>query len=165
MLQTIPAMRRKRGFEKRYTNFKEDMMSFIKSSGGIWVTFIALAMLAAGSKIALADTTTLICHMNNNPYWYEEGPTSIELNEAQSIVVVNYAAYHGKRSGYTGPPAVTRGPFQATFSADIITWQDGNGKFTINRLTGVFSGKVFFPDGRDGDDTLSYTSHAAQKQF
>jgi len=144
-------------------------MSLLKLNAGAGVILAVLAMLAATSKIALADTTTLICHMNDNPYWYEEGPSSIELNEAQSTVVVHYAAYHGKRSGYTGPSADTRGPFHATFSADTITWQESNGEngytnFTINRLTGFFGGKLFY-NGKSGGDTNSYTCHAAQKQF
>lgn len=144
-------------------------MIFIQSRGHVCAMLIVLAMLVAGSKSAWADTTTLICHMNDNPYWYEEGPTSIELNETQSTVVVHYAPYHGKRSGYTGPSAETTGPFQATFSADTITWQEKNGEsgytdFTINRVTGFFGGKLFY-DGKSGGDTNSYTCQAARRQF
>ena len=139
-------------------------MSLLKLHSGTCVTLAVSAMLLVSSKIALADTTTLICHMNDNPYWYEEGPTSIELNEAQSTIVVHYAAYHGN-AAVIRPASCNERTVSATFSADIITWQDGNGKFTINRLTGVFSGKVFFPDGRDGGDTLCYTCHTAQKKF
>jgi hypothetical protein len=144
-------------------------MSFLKFNSGAYVILIALAMLAAGSKIALADTTNLICHMNDNKFWVEEGPTTIELNEAQSSVVINYAPYHGKTPRYTGPSAVTKGPFQATFGAHTITWQEKNGEngyvnYTINRVTGFFVGHLFY-DGKDGGYTNSYTCHAGQKQF
>ena len=165
--------------DPRGTNFKEGKMTFIQSRGGKCVTLVALAMLVATSKIALADTTKLICHMNDNIYWVEEGPTTIELNEAQgTVVAINYSAYHRApqspyaniRQGYV-TDARTTGPFSATFTADTITWQDVNpryptiyGNFSIDRTTGVFVGHLFV-DGKPNGDTLSYTCHAGQKQF
>jgi hypothetical protein len=161
---------------KGCANFMEVNMSFLKLSGGKCVTFVVLAMLAASSKIALADTTKLICHMNDNIYWVEEGPTTIELNEAQgTVVAINYSAYHRApqspfahiRQGYVND-ARTTGPFSATFTADTITWHDVNREmytnFSIDRTTGVFVGHTFV-NGKFNGDTLSYTCHAGQKQF
>ena len=154
-------------------------MSFLKLNGCACRTFAILTMLVASPEIALADTTKLICHMNDNIYWVEEGPTTIELNEAQgTVVAINYSAYHRApqsphaniRQGYV-TDARTTGPFSATFTADTITWQDVNpryptiyGNFSIDRTTGVFVGHLF-ADGRSNGDSLSYTCHAAQKQF
>src|SRR5271157_591995 len=61
MLQVIPAMRRTRSFEKRFTNFKEGSMSFLKLNGRICVTLAALAMLAASPQAARAETIFLKC--------------------------------------------------------------------------------------------------------
>ena len=43
-------------------------MSFLKLNDSACVTLVALAMLVASSKIALADTTNLICQMNDNKF-------------------------------------------------------------------------------------------------
>jgi hypothetical protein len=147
-------------------------MIFIRSRGGACMTLAALAMLLASSKIALADTTKLICHMNDNKFWVEEGPTTIELNEAQStIVAINFSKVHGAPGSGIGGGSVggrSIGPFPATFTADTITFsiQDASSSTncTINRLTGVYSCKVSV-NGNSYDQGTSWTCHAAQKQF
>ena len=147
-------------------------MSFLKLSGGICVTFAALAILAVSSKIALADTTTLICHMNDNKFWVEEGPTTIELNEAQgTVVTINYSKQHGAPGSGIGGGSVggrSTGPFPATFSDNAITWQSTEagvtGTCTINRLTGIYACKTLM-NGQFYDNAASYTCNAAQKKF
>jgi hypothetical protein len=147
-------------------------MIFIRSRGGACVTLIALSMLAASSQVVRADTTTLICHMNDNKFWVEEGPTTIQLNEAQSTVVaINYSKVHGAPGsgiccGSTG--GLSYGPFPATFSADTITWQSAESgiesKCAINRLTGIFACQTLL-NGRWADNAANYTCNAAQKRF
>ena len=147
-------------------------MIFIRSRGGACVTLIALAMLAASSQVVRADTTTLISHMNDNKFWVEEGPTTIQLNEAQSTVVaINYSKVHGAPGsgiccGSTG--GLSYGPFPATFSADTITWQSAESgiesKCAINRLTGIFACQTLL-NGRWADNAANYTCNAAQKRF
>ncbi len=105
------------------------------------VALFALALLLASSQVAVADTTKLICSLGNSPN-AEDGPTTIELNEAQGSVVIHFAGYHVRpESGLQGGgPPRTIGPLSATFSDDTITFfnpqypqQD---QFKINRLTG-----------------------------
>jgi len=145
------------------------------------VTLAVLAMLVAPPKIALADTTTLICHMDKG-LEVELGPTTIELNEARGTVVVNFGARHSANPDIPPTvgiwPAHSEEPHQATFSADTITWQvtypvpnipgvtwssppsPTTYNYTINRRTGVFNAIV---NGQV--DAHSYTCQAAQKQF
>jgi hypothetical protein len=151
-------MRRKRGFEKRYTNFKEDMMSFIKSSGGIWVTLIALAMLAAGSKIALADTTNLVCYVDVHNV-EQDDPTNIELNEAQSTVTVHFGKAHYKNP-YLEYKAYTIGPLPAKFETNTITFSHQNGTFYSNYVINRLTGSLF-----DNTTNWKWNCQAAQKKF
>ena len=108
------------------------------------------ALLTAGTA-ALADTTTLICHIDNPGLFglFEDEPTTtIELNEAQGSVVVHLAAYHftnppdgltGGTDGRGGGKARSIGPRPAIFGNDTITFSDGDGDYIINRLTGAFA--------------------------
>jgi hypothetical protein len=144
-------------------------MKFIQSRGGKCVTLVALAMLVATSKIALADTTTLICHMNDPMGFYVEfGPSTIELNKAQSTVTVHFSATRFSSSGNPNPaftPANLLGPLQATFSADTITFKDQWGRtYILNRLTGVLSTQILL-NGVMQTLAQTYNCHAAQKQF
>jgi hypothetical protein len=110
--------------------------------------------------------------MNDNKFWVEEGPTTIQLNEAQSTVVaINYSKVHGAPGsgiccGSTG--GLSYGPFPATFSADTITWQSAESgiesKCAINRLTGIFACQTLL-NGRWADNAANYTCNAAQKRF
>ena len=153
---------------KGCANFMEVNMSFLKLNGGTCVTLVVLAMLMASSKIALADTTNLICQMNDNKFWVAEGPATIALNEAQGAVVLNFPKVHGAPgSGITGGSVGggSFGPYKATFSADTITYSDTQGTTcTINRLTGVYSCGAFL-NGKFYNSAISYTCNAAQKKF
>jgi len=111
---------------------------------------LTTGMLLTASAAALADTTTLLCRMDTNPREAEVEPTTIELNEAQTSVVVNFAGTYSKIPGITGgfqgrggSDAFSIGPLQATFSTDKITFSWPAGSYTIggviNRLTGAFS--------------------------
>ena len=132
------------------------------------MTLIALAMLVAIPKIALAEATHLICHMNENKFWVEEGPTTMELNEAEGTVLINFGKQHGAPGSGIGGGSVggeTRGPFQAAFTPDTITFSpDPNTNCTINRLTGVYSCKVS-SNGNVYDSAVCYTCQSAQKKF
>jgi hypothetical protein len=98
---------------------------------------LGLTVLLAASTAALADTTKLVCHLGEQLY-KEDGPTIIELNEAQSSVVVHFGG-----SQMANPPGVlpprTIGPVPAVFGTDAITIPEPSypeGSFVLNRLTG-----------------------------
>src|SRR5579863_5437586 len=131
----------------------EDLnMSSAKWNGSIAWMYVGLPLLVMASSPALAGATTLICPMDNNYMTYEDEPTTIELNEAQSTVVVNFAARHlknprgvsGGADGRGGSNAFSTGPLSAKFSADTISFswnyagQDQTFSWAINRLTGSF---------------------------
>ena len=117
-----------------------------------WVLLGMAALLTAGTA-ALADTTTLICHVDNPGLFglFEDEPTTtIELNEAQGSVVVHLAAYHfttppdgltGGTDGRGGGAPRLVGPRPAIFGNDTITFSDPllPGDYIINRLTGAFA--------------------------
>jgi len=88
-----------------------------------------------------AEATTLICHLNTNlsPF-VEDQPTTVELNETQSTVIVHIGAGHHS-DPYWSSPSSTIGPMQATFTADTISFPSTAGdSFTIDRLTGAMHG-------------------------
>jgi hypothetical protein len=97
-----------------------------------------LAIFATTSPPALADTTTLICHMDMQ-FIIEEDTTTIELNQAASTVVVHWAGYHSTDNVTTGS-ARTGGPYQAVYGKDTITFSSSDGNtnlsYVLNRLTG-----------------------------
>jgi hypothetical protein len=103
---------------------------------------LGMAILATASQTALADPTTLICHMDGTGI-IENEPTTIELNAAQSSVVVHFAANHYNVGPGEEHAAWSLGPLPATFGADTISFSDPRPRsilsnFTINRLTGAF---------------------------
>jgi hypothetical protein len=125
-----------------------------------WV-LAGLTMLLATEKAALADTTTLICHIADT-FYAEELPTTIELNDTNNTATVHLSAVRiANPGGITGGgwPAATRGPMPASFSADTITFSDGTYNFTVNRLTGEL-------DESTAQNKISFwTCQKAQKQF
>jgi len=123
-------------------------MSFLKLNGVVCTALVAFALLSAGSQAAQADTTKLICSLSNSPN-AEDGPTTIELNEAQSSVVVHFSGYHVRpESGLQGGGGAPRsiGPLSATFSDDTITFSNPQypqqDQFKINRLTGELTNTI-----------------------
>jgi hypothetical protein len=127
-------------------------MSVLKLKGGARAALVALALLAASSLMARAEKVTLICHPKFGNVIYEDEPTTIVLNEAESTVVVNFSAAHLKNpDGITGGvdghgginSQASIGPLPAVFSNDTITFSNSNGRAyvgfgVINRLTGAF---------------------------
>jgi len=139
-------------------------MSLLKLNGGAGAALMALALLASSSQAARAEATTLICNLDSSNPWKEAEPTTIELNEAQSTVVVHFAAMHGDpRYGGGSRIAVSYGPLPAKFGTDTITfsvdrttssWSEG--PHTINRLTGNFV---------EAETNWKWNCHPAKKQF
>jgi hypothetical protein len=156
-------------------------------SNDLYGTVAALAILAA-CEPALAGPTMLVCHLDApTALAFEDGATTIELNEAQSSVVVHFAAAHLTNSdGVTGAadgrgspnPAASVGPLTAKFGSDTITFSstgggeydsNGNhfvpyqGSYLINRLTGSFVHKS------PGDGALTvwqkWTCKPGNRQF
>jgi hypothetical protein len=111
-------------------------MSYSKLNGGACVLFVALAMLIASSQLAMADTKTLVCQ------WTPELQFTIDLNEVQGIVTINYPASTASGSTYVSP-AHTVGPMAATFDSKAVTFDSKDPSFfehyTIDRVTGLFS--------------------------
>lgn len=110
------------------------------------------------STAAMADTSTLVCHLT--PFVIvEDEPTTIDLNEAQSSVVVHFGALH-QTFPQTASPAMTVGPLAAVFGVDTISFsQPGapyQGDYILNRLTG---GLV------NTSTNWRYTCQLGQKQF
>lgn len=127
-------------------------MPLTKLGHSTLVVLSCVFTLFAASQPANADTTILVCaldtsHEDPRLVSVEEGNTTIELNEADSIVTVHFAANHpGPNSSGGSVPAGTVGPMHATFGPDTITLQVGDadggpwhGTFTIDRITGQFS--------------------------
>ena len=94
---------------------------------------LGAAILVMASQTALADTTTLIC---DTGLPLDMGPTTIELNAAQSKVTLHLPAL--KNSSI---PARTSGPLLARFGRDEINFSRTDGgvrhTYVLNRLTGV----------------------------
>lgn len=124
------------------------------------VVGFAMCALVAASDIARADTVTLVCRIDSSVV-VETQPTTVELNEAQSAVVVNFAP-----NRYTVGPGELHaawgfGPVQATFSDNVIAFSGGNvpsnvRHYEINRTTGVFL---------DKDINWHWTCAPGKKQF
>ena len=106
------------------------------ASFGVFVFLMA-------STPALADTTTLICHLNGGDTIIEDEPTTIDLNEAQNSVVIHFGANHYNLGRVDVEQAVSVGPFQAIFGPDTITFNNNNnaytGPYTLSRVTGVLA--------------------------
>jgi hypothetical protein len=104
-------------------------MSFLKLNGGACVMLAALAMLLASYQIAMADTTTLVCH-DSTP-----NPTTLDLDEAKGLVTIH-------RSDWPGHPGPTEVFPQAKFTQNEITFErdilSEHQTYRINRLTGDF---------------------------
>lgn len=121
-------------------------------NGGVSVMFLALAVLVASSQVAMADTTKLVCNLDSPAPFAEDQPTTIDLTEAQSSVVVHFGPTHATNPGITGGfegrggnGPFSNGPLPAVFSTDTITFAYPIPNTTyvidyvINRLTGVFT--------------------------
>jgi hypothetical protein len=128
---------------------EETEMPLTKLDHGTWTLLLCVFALLAASQPAHADTTILVCRLDTNieRMFVDEGPTTIELNEAGSTVTVHFAAKHPAPNsgilsgGYTA--AYTVGPLHATFGPDTVTFQseDGSLIFTINRVTGQLNAR------------------------
>jgi len=126
-------------------------------------------VLGAASQNVVADTTTLICQVAV-PNVIEDGATTIELNEAQSTVVVHFSANHYINMPTSEEhPSRSIGPFPAQFSNDTITFSDPNPNdyfrvFSISRITGAFV-MADVQSNLNGIQNWRWTCHAGQKQF
>jgi hypothetical protein len=156
--------------------------------------FAALLMaapLVAKSQLALAADSTLICNLSApREVVIEEQPTTIELNDTQSTVVVHFSAAHmvdpegatGGADGRGSPnPAATIGPLQANFGANSITFSSSSGgeysvggaiysayagSYVLNRITGTLVHRR--PNESENSElTLwqSWACQAGQKKF
>jgi hypothetical protein len=96
------------------------MMSFLKLICGVGMPAAAAATLALFCQLAMADTTTLVCH-DRTP-----NATTLELDEAKGVVTAHW-------SDWPGSPGKTE-VLQATFGQNEIAF----GTFRVNRLTGEF---------------------------
>jgi hypothetical protein len=102
-----------------------------------------MAIPVMANQAAIAQTTTLICRLDppQSQGFVEDEPSTLELNEAQSSVVVHFSAETVTASGGRLPAYLT-GKRPATFAADTIFsvphYSDANYtmSYTINRLTG-----------------------------
>lgn len=110
---------------------------------------LGLLALAAASKMALADTTTLVCNNNN-------GTITIDLDEAQHTVSMGVtptrpvpAVFDSKKITFTEVPC-------STYTDGQCTWN-----YTLDRVTGILSmilgNGVRFPN--------LYTCHPGKVQF
>ena len=121
---------------------------------------LGAAILVMASQTAIADTTTLIC---DTGLPLDMGPTTIELNAAQSTITLHLPAL--KNSSI---PARTRGPLRATFSRDEIDFSRTEGgvrhTYVINRLTAVVQDTAVNLGGGPGFSE-SWTCHVGKKQF
>ncbi len=120
----------------------------------------ATGILLTVSTSALADTTTLIC---NTGLPLDMGPTTVDLNEAQSTVTVHLPATTA------GIPARTVGPRPATFGPEMITFTDTSNNtddtYAINRISATVA--YTQADLRDHHRVgyANWTCHVGQKQF
>jgi len=135
-------------------------MSSPKVLNGMCVVLGALAVTVMHPRVTLAGTTTLICHVIGTML-VEDGSTTIELNEAQSSVVVHFAASHCTAAcgpPRPGEPASSLGPLPAKFGANTISFSNPNGPVTyvIDRLTGVFVANYI---------NVSWTCDVGKKKF
>ena len=121
---------------------------------------LGAAILIMASQTAFADTTTLIC---DTGLPLDMGPTTIDLNAAQSTVTLHFPAL--KNSSI---PARTSGPLRATFSRDEIDFSrtEGNVRhsYIINRLTAIVQDTAVNLGGGPGFSE-SWTCHVGKKQF
>jgi hypothetical protein len=143
------------------------------------------AEMANRTKQPIADPTTLICHLDaaDGSSMFEDGPTTVEVNEAQSSIVVHTSGAHwrnpgsirGGGDGQGGTRAVSIGPLQARFGTATITAPAGdfygaqvnfatgkNGVFIIDRLTGAF---VYKKDDGTVLAWTAWTCHPGKQQF
>ena len=99
---------------------------------------LGIAVLAATPQIASADPTTLICKLGAENSWKEDEPTTVDLNEAQSSVVVHWGAKTLPING-AHTPALSSAPVRGDFSANTISFNAFGQDYVIIRLTGVMS--------------------------
>jgi hypothetical protein len=114
-------------------------------------------LLPIGNAAALAGPTTLVCHMGEQLY-KEDGPTIIELNEAQSSVVVHFSGSQMAYPKGVVPPR-TIGPLSAVFGTDEITFPEPSSpsqSYVLNRLTGDLFQKI---------SNWKWTCQAGNRQF
>ena len=100
---------------------------------------MALAVLAASSHAARAETTTLICP-SGSPH--DASPTTIDLDEAKGLVTIHYGAVHNPGGSPDPIPGKTEGPFTAKFDKKEIVFEvlatgRADTTYTLNRLTGA----------------------------
>jgi hypothetical protein len=118
------------------------------------VTIFAAGLLLVGISPALADEAGMV-HLMCRPsggaadVMIQDSPTIIDLNENQGSATIHFAAFKLKGS-ISGPvPARTVGPMHATFSDELVTFENpdpnsapngGPDEYVLNRLTGDLSG-------------------------
>src|ERR1700733_2044247 len=118
---------------------EEREMSFLKLNGGTGAVLVALALLVATCRPALADTTTLVCP-SGSPH--DASPTTIDLDEAKGLVTIHYGAVHNPGGSPDPIPGKTEGPFTAKFDPKEIVFEvlatgRADTTYTLNRLTGA----------------------------
>ncbi len=125
-----------------------------------WATSLAFLGMIAFPTAGMADTTTLVCNLSNRVGTAEDEPTTIELNEAQSSVVVHFGQNHYTVPNYQTERAVSVGPVPAVFGANTISFSLPypvyGDPYVLNRLTGFLSNTT---------SAGNFTCHAVQKQF
>ena len=132
---------------------------------------IVLAMVVFSSKIASADTKTLVCKWNGG----DTPLVTIDLNEAQGTATYNTPAWIN--SGIP-IPATSTGQLPAKFDPKTVTFdqqiQSGNATvymhYTLDRVTGLFSiyesQEAPFDQALQQNRSMSqYTCHVATAQF
>ena len=130
---------------------------------GARIALVALALLAASSQIARAETTTLVC-TNNDPLAHPLSPNIIELNEAQSSVTITLGAF--RLNNGEAVPASSAVRYTAKFDQKTIaveTHDTFHRTYTINRLTGMVADDGTYPSG--GTFHADWTCHVGKPQF
>ena len=96
------------------------------------MALLSVIVLVSGSRIAMADTTKLICQQRPGGGWHDEQPMIVELNEAQKTVITHIPPRRLNEFRVQG----TTQTLPANFGKDKIIY--GN-NVVLNRLTGDLS--------------------------
>jgi hypothetical protein len=130
---------------------------------------LGLVLFATASPPALADTTTLICHMDMD-FFIEDDVTTIELDQAASTVVIHWGGYHSRDNVVRDLPH-TNGPYHTEYGKDTITFhnnyitEDGYASYSINRLTGTFLEQILSDTLTPQGAPYKWNCHVAKPQF
>ena len=135
------------------------------SAGAVRLAISGILALLITAAAARAETVTLVCHLDSNADWAEDGPTIIKLDETNSSVEVQFAAEHMTDPQVSGGQMSTSalGPVQAKFGNDTITFSPVGSTlpgmyYSLDRTTAIFAQK-------NVPWTKTWTCSKAQKQF